>query len=68
MDKDDLIRQLDRRLKIRALFAFERPQATPRDLEREFVLAAIDLVKRQPAMSEFLEVPDALLEDAKDAA
>ena len=57
VDKDDLIRQLDRRLKIRAMFAFERRTASPKDLERAFAMAAIDMVRRQPAMAELLEIP-----------
>jgi hypothetical protein len=51
MDKDELIRYLDRKLKIRTIYRFEREQSSPRDLEREFALAALDLVKRQPAMA-----------------
>ena len=63
MDKDDLIRQLDRRLKIRAMFAFERSQSSPRDAERIFVEHARDLVRRQPSMAQLLAVPDSLLTD-----
>ena len=61
MDKDDIIRQLDRQLRIRAMFAFERRKATSAQLEREFAQAALDLVRRQPAMAETLGVPAELL-------
>lgn len=63
MDKDDLIRQLDRRLKIRAMFAFEGTAPGRRDAEREFVERARELVDRQPAMADLLDVPEDLLTD-----
>ena len=62
MDKDDMIRQLDRQLRIRAMFAFERRKTSPQEMEQAFARMAIDLVRRQPAMAEFLDVPDALLD------
>jgi len=61
MDKDDLIRQLDRQLRIRAMFAFERRKTTPRELERDFARTALDLIRRQPAMAESLGLPPELL-------
>ena len=61
MDKDDIIRQLDRQLRIRAMFAFERRTASQAQLERDFAKAALDLVRRQPAMAEMLGVPASLL-------
>jgi hypothetical protein len=60
MDKDDLIRHLDRTLKIRALFAFE-DEPSPEDDEGAFLREAIELVRRQPAAAEALGAPDALL-------
>ena len=62
MDKDDLIRQLDRQLRIRAMFAFERRRTTSAELEREFARTAIDMIRRQPAMAEALGVPVDLLD------
>ena len=62
MDKDDIIRQLDRQLRIRAMFAFERKKMGPHELEREFAKSALDLVRRQPAMAEELGMPAELLE------
>ena len=62
MDKDDIIRQLDRQLRIRAMFAFERKKMGPQDLEREFAKSALDLVRRQPAMAEELGMPPELLD------
>ena len=61
MDKDDIIRQLDRQLRIRAMFAFERRKSSLAQLEREFAQTALDLVRRQPAMAETLGVPPELL-------
>ena len=60
MDKDELIRHLDRTLKIRAMFAFEDEELTD-DTEHEFVRDAIDLIRRQPAAAEALGAPTALL-------
>ena len=62
MDKDDIIRQLDRQLRIRAMFAFERKKMGPQELEREFAKSALDLVRRQPAMAEELDMPEELLD------
>jgi hypothetical protein len=62
MDKDDIIRQLDRQLRIRAMFAFERKKMGPQELEREFAKSALDLVRRQPVMAEELGMPLELLE------
>ena len=59
MDKDDLIRHLDRTLKIRAMFAFEDP--SPEDEETAFLREAIDLVRRQPAAADSLGAPSALM-------
>lgn len=61
MDKDDVIRQLDRQLKIRAMFAFERQLGSARDAERDFVGSARDLVRRQPAMAHVTALPELLL-------
>ena len=44
MDKDDIIRQLDRQLRIRAMFAFERRKSSPKELERLSVAEALFLV------------------------
>ena len=62
MDKDDIIRQLDRTLRIRAMFAFERRKASAQDMEREFARTALDLVRRQPVMAEELDLPSSLLD------
>ena len=60
MDKDDLIRHLDRTLRIRAMFDFEE-EPTPEDEESAFLREAIDLVRRQPAAAESLGAPASLL-------
>lgn len=60
MDKDDLIRHLDRTLKIRAMFAFET-EPTPEDDESAFLREAIELVRSQPAAAEGLGAPAILL-------
>lgn len=57
MDKEDLIRNLDRALKIRALQVFEETECSMSDLEREFALEALDLMRRQPLMAEAADVP-----------
>ena len=59
MDKDDLIRHLDRTLKIRAMFAFEEP--APEDEESAFFRDAVELVRSQPAAAEAMGAPSALL-------
>ena len=51
MDKDELVRFLDRRLKIRALTAFEQEEVCLPDYERDFALAAIELLSEQPVMA-----------------
>ncbi len=51
MDKDDLVRQSERRLKIRMMLAFDQQQASESELERDFAQAALDLLRRQPAMA-----------------
>ena len=62
MDKDELIRHLDRTLKIRAMFAFEDEELTDdTQTEHEFVRDAIDLIRRQPAAAECLGAPSVLL-------
>ena len=61
MDKDELIRHLDRTLKIRAMFSFEAEPEEDEGGEREFIAEAIDLVRRQPAAAESLGAPAALL-------
>lgn len=52
MDKDDLIRHCERKLKLRALQEFDDDGEDIEGLEREFALAALDLVRRQPAMED----------------
>ena len=54
MDKDELIRYLDRKMKIRALHRFEVQQESLASYEREFALEALDLMRRQPAMEDLL--------------
>ena len=50
MDKDELIRFFERKMKIRALHRFEQSQESLTDFEREFAIEALDLMRRQPAM------------------
>ena len=52
LDRDDIIRTADRRLKVRALQSFERERVSLRRLERDFALTALDLLRRQPVMAE----------------
>jgi hypothetical protein len=59
MDREELIRIHDRILKIRALHAFEAEDLSIPDLEREFALEAIDLMRRQPAMADLVGEPAA---------
>ena len=54
LDKDTMIRFLDRQLKLRALLEFEEEARSLRELEREFAEVALEMVRRQPAMSEGL--------------
>jgi hypothetical protein len=59
VDKDELIRYLERKLKIRARHRFEAERDPLRDFEREFALEALDLMRRQPAMEDELEIEPA---------
>lgn len=52
MDKDELVRYFERKLKIRALHRFEKGQESLRSFEREFAIEALDLMRRQPAMED----------------
>ncbi len=61
MDKDELIRHLDRTLRIRAMFAFEETSSTIQEEEQVFLQEAIDLVRRQPVAAEALGAPSSLL-------
>lgn len=56
MDKDELIRYLERKMKIRTLHHFELEQDPLTTFEREFAIEALDLMRRQPAMESYLEV------------
>ena len=53
MDMDQIIKDLERRLKIRVLQEFEDAQQSVRQLEREFAIEALDKMRRQPAMADF---------------
>ena len=55
MDKDELVRYFERKMKIRALHRFECEQDSLIDFEREFAIEALDLMRRQPAMEPSLE-------------
>jgi hypothetical protein len=59
MDKDDLIRHLDRTLRIRAMFAFEEP--SPEDEESAFLREAVELVRSQPIAAAAMGAPASLL-------
>jgi hypothetical protein len=61
MDKDDMIRDLDRTLRIRALFDFERAMSTAEEEEQEFLREAVDLLRRQPGLAACIDVPEELL-------
>lgn len=52
LDRDQIVRDHDRRLKIRALRRFEAERVSMRQLEREFAREALDMLRRQPAMAE----------------
>jgi len=52
LDRDDIVRTNDRRVKIRALHRFEQEKAPLRQLEREFALTALEMMRCQPAMAE----------------
>ena len=54
MDKDELVRYFERKMKIRALHRFEREQESLRLFEREFAIEALDLMRRQPVMESFV--------------
>ena len=56
MDKDELIRYMERKMKIRTLHHFEIEQDSLTTFEREFAIEALDLMRRQPAMESYLEV------------
>lgn len=56
MDKDELIRYLERKIKIRTLHHFEMAQESLVSFEREFAIEALDLMRRQPAMQVYLDV------------
>jgi hypothetical protein len=56
MDRDELIRYLERKIKIRVLHDFEAAQESLGELERDFAIEALDLMRRQPAMEELLEL------------
>lgn len=56
MDKDELIRYLERKMKIRTLHHFEMAQDSLMTFERDFAIEALDLMRRQPAMESCLEV------------
>jgi hypothetical protein len=58
MDKDEIVRFLDRKLKIRALHCFDRQEISIPEYEREFALAAIDLMCRQPIMADLIDGPE----------
>jgi len=60
MDRDELVRFYDRQIKIRTLQFFEGEELTPQDLEREFALAAIQLMRRQPVMADLAGVGDVI--------
>lgn len=56
MDKDRLIRDLERVLLIRALQSLDDTSPSLVECERAFALEALDLMRRQPAMEELLEL------------
>ena len=64
MDKDDMIRDLDRTLRIRALFDFERAISSAEEEEQEFLQEAVQLLRHQPGLAACIDVPDALLSGA----
>ena len=56
MDKDELIRYMERKMKIRTLHHFDLAQESLLSFERNFAIEALDLMRRQPAMESCLEV------------
>jgi hypothetical protein len=52
LDRDEIVKTNDRRLKIRVLQRFERENASVRELEREFALTALEMIRCQPVMAE----------------
>ena len=63
MDKDQIIHELDRTLRIRALFAFETG-ASALDEEQCFLEEAVHLVRSQPGLAACIDAPDALMRGA----
>ena len=57
VDKDRLIRDLDRRVKIRALQAFEDHREPMAKFEQEFLRTALALLRRQPIMAALAGLP-----------
>jgi len=51
MDNEQVVKELERQLRIRAMFAFERGNPTPMELRYKFARVALDLTQRQPAMT-----------------
>src|SRR6185503_15001023 len=55
MDKNEIVRFFDRKLKIRTMHVFDRQEISIPEYEREFALTAIDLMCRQPVMADLIE-------------
>lgn len=74
IDTENIIRTMDRRLKVRALRRFEEARVSQRELEQDFARSALLLMRQQPAMAELagvlpgLEVDDEPRALARDAA